>query len=89
MEPIVRPVRDIDADDRYVLEHVIGRRLEENQEVIIQVATPKGRPTGPIRQKKERSKAGHGSPLGATCIRASAIRVSDAKGSPSECLVLC
>jgi hypothetical protein len=43
MDPIIRPVRGIDADDRQALEHVLGRRLEEDQEIIIRVATPKRR----------------------------------------------
>jgi hypothetical protein len=42
METIIRYVREIEADERRVLEHVIGRRLEENQKVIIQVATAEG-----------------------------------------------
>jgi hypothetical protein len=39
MEQIVRNVRDIAADDRPALEHVIGQRLRENQQIIIQVMT--------------------------------------------------
>lgn len=39
MEQIVRNVRDIAAGDRPALEHVIGQRLRENQQVIIQVMT--------------------------------------------------
>jgi hypothetical protein len=37
METITRHVRDIDAADRQALEHVIGRELSEDQEVIFQV----------------------------------------------------
>ena len=40
METIVRQVRDIDSDDRHMLERVIGHELEENQRVVIQVVTP-------------------------------------------------
>jgi hypothetical protein len=47
MEPITRQVRDIDAEERRVLEHVIGQPLKENQEVIIQVVTP-----GPAAQEE-------------------------------------
>jgi hypothetical protein len=50
MDPIIRPVRGIDAADRQALEHVLGRRLEEDQEVIIRVATPKRRT--PTRRPK-------------------------------------
>jgi len=39
METIIRHVRDIDTDERRVLEHVIGQQLHENQKVIIQVVT--------------------------------------------------
>jgi len=39
MEAVIRQVRDIDSDDRQVLEHVIGRQLTENQQLIIQVVT--------------------------------------------------
>lgn len=35
----VRNVRDIASGDRPALEHVIGQRLRENQQVIIQVMT--------------------------------------------------
>jgi hypothetical protein len=37
METIIRHVRDINSAERRVLEHVIGRRLDENQKVIFQV----------------------------------------------------
>jgi hypothetical protein len=40
MESVVRKVRDIDEDERQVLERVLGRELKENQQVIIQVVTP-------------------------------------------------
>jgi hypothetical protein len=39
METITRHVRDIESDERRVLEHVIGRQLQANQKVIIQVVT--------------------------------------------------
>jgi hypothetical protein len=38
MERIVRNVRDIDAEDRPALEHVVGQALRDNQRLIIQVA---------------------------------------------------
>jgi hypothetical protein len=37
MEKIIRNVRDIDGADRQVLEHVIGQRLRENQQIIVNV----------------------------------------------------
>ena len=37
MECIVRNVRDIDAEDRSALEHVVGQALRDNQRLIIQV----------------------------------------------------
>jgi hypothetical protein len=39
MQPVIRHIRDIDTDERRVLEHVIGRQLKKNQKVIIQVVT--------------------------------------------------
>jgi hypothetical protein len=49
MDTVVRHVRDIAPADRRVLEHVIGRSLEEDQEVIIQVVTPQAEgPSGQL-----------------------------------------
>jgi hypothetical protein len=47
MEPIVRKVRDIGKRERYVLEDLVGRKLRENQQVVIQVETldPEGAQT--------------------------------------------
>lgn len=39
MDKIIRDVRDIDGADRQALEHVIGQRLRENQQIIINVVT--------------------------------------------------
>ncbi len=39
MESIVRNVKDIQADDRRSLEHVVGQHLQDNQQVIIRVLT--------------------------------------------------
>lgn len=41
MESVTRNVRDISQQDRLALEHVIGRQLAENQQVIIQVCNLK------------------------------------------------
>jgi hypothetical protein len=40
MEPITRHARDIAPDERRALEHVLGRQLEDNQQVIIRVVAP-------------------------------------------------
>jgi hypothetical protein len=40
MEPVVRNVRDITAADRRALEHVLGRPLGEDQQVVLQVVAP-------------------------------------------------
>jgi hypothetical protein len=39
MEAIVRKVRDIGERERHVLERVLGQKLRENEQVIIQVVT--------------------------------------------------
>ena len=41
-DTITRHVRDIETGERRVLEHVIGRHLDDNQKVIIQVVTLQG-----------------------------------------------
>lgn len=50
MEDIVRNVRDIEADDRHALEHVVGQALRDNQRLIIQIAevdvSPEAGPAG-------------------------------------------
>jgi hypothetical protein len=38
MEEVVRNVADIDTADRQALEHVIGKHLTEQQQIIISVA---------------------------------------------------
>jgi hypothetical protein len=48
MESIIRNVRDIPTDDRHALEHVIGHRLRENQQIIIQVMTPRDQDGGGV-----------------------------------------
>jgi len=37
MEEIIRTVADIDSADRLALEHLIGKHLTENQQVVISV----------------------------------------------------
>jgi hypothetical protein len=39
MESIARNVKDIAPDDRRSLEHVVGRRLQDNQRIIVQVVS--------------------------------------------------
>lgn len=38
MERITRNIRDMSTLERSALEHVIGRRLQENQQIIISIA---------------------------------------------------
>jgi hypothetical protein len=40
MESVIRKVRDIDENERHVLERALGRELKDNQQVIIQVVMP-------------------------------------------------
>ncbi len=40
MEEVIRNVADIDTADRQALEHVLGRRLAEDQQIIIRVINP-------------------------------------------------
>lgn len=54
MESIIRNVREIDHGERQALEHVLGRELAENQQVIIQIVTLGNRPLGETRER------GHG-----------------------------
>jgi hypothetical protein len=48
MENVIRNVRDIDQADRQALEHVLGQRLRENQQLVIGIvnldATPADQP---------------------------------------------
>ena len=44
MEAIIRNVRDIESEERRVLEHVLGRQLQENQQVIVQIVTLNNEP---------------------------------------------
>jgi len=37
MDNIIRNVTDIDLADRQALEHVVGRQLQENQQVVINI----------------------------------------------------
>lgn len=37
MSEVIRNVRDLDADDRQALEHVLGLRLRENDQLVISV----------------------------------------------------
>jgi len=39
MDSIIRNVREINSRERQALEHVLGQRLNENQQIIIQVVT--------------------------------------------------
>lgn len=37
MENVIRNIRDIDQADRQALEHVLGQRLGENQQLVIRI----------------------------------------------------
>ena len=50
METIIRNVRDIETSERLVLEHVLGRQLQENHQVIIQVVTVEPHPENGIQE---------------------------------------
>jgi hypothetical protein len=41
MESIIRNVAEIDAADRQALEHVVGRQLRENEQIVIQIENTK------------------------------------------------
>ena len=49
METVIRNVGDIDAQDRQALEHVLGRSLRENQQLVIQVVNLHDKPTTPAQ----------------------------------------
>ena len=39
MDSVIRKIRDIEESERHMLEHVLGRPLHENQQIIVQVVT--------------------------------------------------
>jgi hypothetical protein len=52
MEEVIRNVADIDSGDRLALEHLIGKHLAENQQVVIsvmEVATAESRPSNVLQ----------------------------------------
>jgi hypothetical protein len=58
MESIVRNVRDLDAGNRQSLETLLGRRLGDDQQVMIRVVTPGVEPDAATkRQAIERVQA--------------------------------
>jgi hypothetical protein len=50
METVIRNVGDIDARDRRALEHIVGHRLRENQQLVIGIVNlqiaPEAAPRG-------------------------------------------
>lgn len=40
MDTVIRKVDEIDDQDRQAIEHLLGLRLHENQQLVIQVITP-------------------------------------------------
>jgi hypothetical protein len=45
METVIRNVGEIDAQDRQVLEHVLGHSLRENQQLVIRIVDREVKPT--------------------------------------------
>ena len=52
METIIRNVRELPSEERRVYEAAVGRALQENQQVLIQVITP---PEFPAREAPSES----------------------------------
>lgn len=50
MESIIRNVRDLEADNRHSLETVLGRPLQDDQQIIIRVLTPDVEPDAATKQ---------------------------------------
>lgn len=51
MESIIRNVKDIEADERQVYEHVLGQPLHDNQLVIVRVINPGVEPEPAVRDQ--------------------------------------
>lgn len=51
METFIQNVKDIDADKRQALEHVMGQHLDANQQVAIRVIDFGKEPTGQARNE--------------------------------------
>jgi len=51
MESITRNVKDIEAGERHVYEQVLGKQLQENQQVVIRVLTPGVKPDQATRRE--------------------------------------
>lgn len=51
MESIVRNVRDLDADNRQSLETILGRRLGDDQQVMIRIVTLGVEPDAATKQQ--------------------------------------
>ena len=49
METVIRNVGDIDAHDRLALEHILGHRLQENQQLVIRVVNLQVAPSPPAK----------------------------------------
>ena len=53
METVIRNVDEIDAHDRQALEHVLGKSLTENQQLVIRIVNlqvPRGTAQTPVLQ---------------------------------------
>jgi len=59
METVIRNVGDIDANDRHALEHVLGQRLRDNQQLVIRVVNRQVEPSRPSNVTPHDEAAGH------------------------------
>ncbi len=50
MKNVIRNVGDIDAHDREALEHVLGQRLREDQQLVIGIVDREMQPEAPPRR---------------------------------------
>lgn len=51
METFIQNVKDIDADKRQALEHLVGHHLDANQQVVIRVIDVGEEPTPQVRNE--------------------------------------
>jgi hypothetical protein len=56
METVIRNVGDIDAKDRQALEHVLGQRLENSQQLVIRIVNIHKKPA-PTAEKVPHGQA--------------------------------
>ena len=64
METVIRNVGEMDSQDRQALEHLLGQRLRENQQLVIQVVNLQVQPETPVVAEQGHK---HGAALPAWC----------------------